>query len=435
MAELGQTSDPRELVPGSPEELRTAAQRWHKLAEILDSTGKGLSGLDVGPWQGAAARAFAAAQTEDSLRWSKASEALDKSGAALSRYADTLEWGQRNAVEAARLWQQADGSAAGQQAATELLDRTRQQVRLAGDDTRLSIESARAPADFSAATSPGGTGTKWDDLPGSHPNPSDVHEEWKGRNHTLDGHAPDSREPNKNTFPDKEPWTDDDKLMGNVVDVAKNPDRPPVEQTDPDGGKSWVATGTRDGVTMEVVVEEDGRIRTAYPVAGEGVRHNDENGEPHPLDPREEERRKEAEHDVEQAKQAEQEAEDRAREAEKDADEARRDGDEDAAREAEREREQAEQERQEAEREREVAEQERIDAEQDQEEVEQDQAAEQERREAEQEREEAEQERQDAERGREEEQDRTDEEAQEPAGGGDEPSGGPAEGGNDPADS
>ncbi|MFI5756710.1 putative T7SS-secreted protein [Streptomyces sp. NPDC051569] len=125
MAELGQTSDPRELVPGSPEQLQTAAQHWHELAEILDSTGKDLSGLDVGPWQGPAARAFSAAQTEDSPRWSKAGETLRTSGAALSRYAGTLEWGQRNAAEAARLWQQADGSAAGQQAATELLDRTR----------------------------------------------------------------------------------------------------------------------------------------------------------------------------------------------------------------------------------------------------------------------------------------------------------------------
>ncbi|MFI5756709.1 EndoU domain-containing protein [Streptomyces sp. NPDC051569] len=217
-------------------------------------------------------------------------------------------------------------------------------------------------------------------MEGSHPNPSDVHEEWKGRNHTLDGHAPDSRTPNKNTFPNKEPWTDDDKLMHNVEDVAKNPDQPPVEQDDADGGTSWKVTGTRDGVTMEVIVEEDGRIRTAYPVAGEGVRHNDENGEPQPLDPRDEERRKEAEHDAEQAKQAEQEAEGRAREAAEEADEARRDGDEHAARDAERER-------------------------------------------------------QDAEREREEALVRKDRDAQEPAGGGGEPAGGePAGGGGEPAD-
>lgn len=393
MAELGQTSDPSELVPGSPEKLRAAARRWHELAEALGSTGRGLSGLDVGPWQGPAAEAFTAAQTEDSRRWSKASEALLRSGAALSRYADTLEWGQRSAAESARLWQQGE-----KQAATEQLERTRQQARQAGNDTTLSLESASGPTDFETAVGPAADGNKWDELPGEHPEPDEIHRDWKSDNHILDQHAPDSREPNESIYPDG--WSDE-KIKAHAEDVAKNPDSPPEEQSDPDGGTSWKVEGTRDGVKSEVIVEENGRIRTAYPVEGEGVRRNDENGVPQPINSADQQRKEEAEQDKEQAEDEKRQAEDEAREAEQQGDEAHRDGDEAAER-------QAEQERQEAEQERAAAEQDRAEAERERQELMEDQAeadlarqAEQEHREAEQRHEAAERRREQAERAHE----------------------------------
>ncbi|MCA1228888.1 putative T7SS-secreted protein [Saccharopolyspora sp. 6M] len=370
MAELGRTSDPSELVPGDPGELRAAARRWHELAETLAATGKGLSGLDVGQWHGAAAEAFTAARTEDSRRWSEAGEALARSAAALSRYADTLEWGQRNAAEAARLWQQGE-----EQAATELLGRSRQQTRQANNDTALSLETASGPADFETAAAPTASGSKWDELPGDHPDPDEIHRDWKSDNHILDQHAPDSREPNESIYPDG--WSDE-KITSHAEDIAKNPDARPVEQTDPDGGTSWKVEGTKDGVKSEVIVEEDGRIRTAYPVAGEGVRRNDEDGVPQPITPLDQQRQEEAEQEKEQAEAEKRRAEDEAREAEQGADNAHRDGDEAAEREAE-------QERQAAERERAAAEQDRAEAEQEHQEAERrHEAAERRREQAEQ---------------------------------------------------
>lgn len=96
------------------------------------------------------------------------------------------------------------------------------------------------------------------------------------------GHAPGTGIPNKSEFPER--WNSDDPndpplddvVRGHVEDVARNPDHPPYQQ---DNGR-WVVRGTRDGVEIEVIIDPDGSIRTAYPVGGDGVTRNDENGNP-----------------------------------------------------------------------------------------------------------------------------------------------------------
>lgn len=80
------------------------------------------------------------------------------------------------------------------------------------------------------------------------------------------------------TFP---PDWDDDKIIDEVEDVARNPDEPPVYQ---EQQENWLVRGTRDGVDIEVVVTPEGGVDSGYPTGGEGVHQNDENGEPQPLE-------------------------------------------------------------------------------------------------------------------------------------------------------
>jgi Bacterial EndoU nuclease len=90
------------------------------------------------------------------------------------------------------------------------------------------------------------------------------------------GHWFGSGQPGKTVFP--EPWTPE-RILEETLDVARNPDRAPVQRED----GSWEVDGTRDGVEILVVLEPDGTIVTGYPLGGEGVAVNDENGDPQPI--------------------------------------------------------------------------------------------------------------------------------------------------------
>jgi hypothetical protein len=125
----------------------------------------------------------------------------------------------------------------------------------------------------------------WEASNGDKPNPNDISAS-DARGHILygdgdgegGGHRHDSGVPNKTTFP--EDW-DDDKIIDEVEDVAKNPDEPPEYDED---DETWTVHGTRDGVDIEVIVTPDGTVKTGYPTGGEGVHRNDQNGDPQPLE-------------------------------------------------------------------------------------------------------------------------------------------------------
>ncbi len=89
------------------------------------------------------------------------------------------------------------------------------------------------------------------------------------RTHILDGdpgggggHRSGTGEPGKTEFPAS--W-DDHKIMGHVLDVARRPDSPPVDQF---RNNRWVCTGTRDRVEVSVVVLRSGEVWTAWPEEG-----------------------------------------------------------------------------------------------------------------------------------------------------------------------
>lgn len=294
MPELGETDDPTELIPGDPAAIRALAANWHNAGTALDNTGNGLATLSTPQWSGPAQRAYANYTATSRTNWLSTADGVRNSSTAISGYADVLEWGQGEAAAAVDLWH------SGQQAqATARLDAARQQVDSAGTDAANQVEVASFPAPGGGDDGgddgpdpnfppmpPSGPGNSWSEVVGAHPDPGTItadnaraHIIWGEINEDGDhngGHYYDSGAPGKSVFP--ESWTPDD-IMEAVTDVANNPDLTPIQQ----GDGSYLCTGTRNGVTMDVVVAPDGTVRTAYPTAGAGVCVNDENGEPQPL--------------------------------------------------------------------------------------------------------------------------------------------------------
>ena len=85
--------------------------------------------------------------------------------------------------------------------------------------------------------------------------------------HILDGdrwgggHRHGTGRPGKTEFPAS--W-DDEKIIGHVLGVARAPDDPPVFQAN----RRWRVHGYRDEVGINVVIQPDGRIWSAWPDAG-----------------------------------------------------------------------------------------------------------------------------------------------------------------------
>jgi len=162
MAELGETSDPKALVPGSPQVLWDHADLLRGHGELLGNAGDGLKQVNVGSWQGDAADAFHDVFVAQPPKWLRAGDFVSSAADVLGGYGDTLNWAQGRAADAVALWDQgkdatrqalaagidraldsvtagvstpvlADPGEAYRQQARDLLTRARQQVGEAGD--------------------------------------------------------------------------------------------------------------------------------------------------------------------------------------------------------------------------------------------------------------------------------------------------------------
>jgi hypothetical protein len=115
------------------------------------------------------------------------------------------------------------------------------------------------------------TRSAWDvEVVGGHPErppPDSLHVAPERARHILDGdrwgggHRHGTGRPGKTEFPSG--WGDE-KIIGHVMGVARNPDEPPVFQAN----RRWRVHGQRDGVGINVIVQPDGRIWSAWPDAG-----------------------------------------------------------------------------------------------------------------------------------------------------------------------
>jgi RHS repeat-associated protein len=115
--QLGQTSDPAELVHGDPASIRSAASRLRTFSSAFGETATGLSGLDTEHWTGAAADAFRAKYAPQPPKWQDASSATGETSGALESYADSVASAQNQATRAIDLYDQGQRATAAAAAA------------------------------------------------------------------------------------------------------------------------------------------------------------------------------------------------------------------------------------------------------------------------------------------------------------------------------
>jgi hypothetical protein len=208
-AELGQTNDPRALVPGDPAAVAENARVLRERARDVLAAGDALKRIDTGAWTGPAASKWHEDNQTEVPRWLQGGDSLDSAAQALTDYANCLTWAQGQATEAIHLWQSgetatrnaqaahdkavvdaqaqtqanagrgdptvvaappfADPGEAPRQTARDMLDRARQQLREAGDRgaEALRTEAQLAPQDSQKQADANFFGGLWDSISGA----------------------------------------------------------------------------------------------------------------------------------------------------------------------------------------------------------------------------------------------------------------------------
>ncbi|MFE5538743.1 putative T7SS-secreted protein [Streptomyces sp. NPDC056492] len=104
---LGQSEQANELVHGKPAAIRESAKHLKDFQGAFDRVGQGMRALDSGHWRGQAADAFREKFAMHPTEWLHAADACEAAAGALSRYAETVEWAQKQAQEAIDLYRTA----------------------------------------------------------------------------------------------------------------------------------------------------------------------------------------------------------------------------------------------------------------------------------------------------------------------------------------
>jgi RHS repeat-associated protein len=120
--QLGQTTDPTQLVRGDPAAIRSSASRLRQFSSAFGETASGMRGLDTTHWTGAAADAFRGKFAPHPGQWQDAADAASTASGALESYAATVDSAQGQARQAVDLYEQ------GQQATATAVAAYNQQV-------------------------------------------------------------------------------------------------------------------------------------------------------------------------------------------------------------------------------------------------------------------------------------------------------------------
>lgn len=110
MAELGQTKDPKELIPGNPEAVNNVADTLSKRGEVLESIAHGLGRVETPGWTGDASTAFWDNFSGEKPKWLKGSDAMSAASKALTGHASVLTWAQSQAQDAIDVWERGEAS-------------------------------------------------------------------------------------------------------------------------------------------------------------------------------------------------------------------------------------------------------------------------------------------------------------------------------------
>lgn len=168
MAELGETDDPAQLVPGNPGTITATARALRTRAGELEQAGTGLSRIDTTEgWSGPAGDAFRAKFHGQPGGWLTAGDCFLDAAAALDAYSSTLTLAQQQAQQAITEWnaaQTATGQAqteyqtyreqggtqpfqdpgqSGRDTAEKTLDNARFNLETAGNTAATTVGAAR----------------------------------------------------------------------------------------------------------------------------------------------------------------------------------------------------------------------------------------------------------------------------------------------------
>ncbi|WNM29976.1 RHS repeat-associated core domain-containing protein [Streptomyces sp. Li-HN-5-11] len=104
--QLSADAEPYELIHGTPSTIREKSRHLLALAMAFEEVGVGMKAVDSAGWKGEAADTFREKFAVHPAKWLRAAEACQEAAAALNGFADTIEWAQRQAREAVRLYKQ-----------------------------------------------------------------------------------------------------------------------------------------------------------------------------------------------------------------------------------------------------------------------------------------------------------------------------------------
>ncbi|MFD7297894.1 putative T7SS-secreted protein [Streptomyces sp. NPDC059897] len=133
---LGETADPKGLIPGEPAQLFTSAGRLTTATTTVEGIGDQLRSVRVPGWDGQAGDAFWDDFSPQKGKWYRGADSLKNAASALQDYADVLEWGQRQAAQAIDLYDAGDETGA-----ESLLESARRQVEAAGSAAAKRFEA------------------------------------------------------------------------------------------------------------------------------------------------------------------------------------------------------------------------------------------------------------------------------------------------------
>ncbi|WP_431902673.1 putative T7SS-secreted protein [Amycolatopsis thermoflava] len=109
-AGLGETTNPRELIPGEPELIAGDLRDLVAGIQQIGTTGDGLAGIAPAQWSGAAADAFREAFGAEPPKWIETAALLGQGGQALADFGDALTWAQSEAQRAIEMYTEAQAA-------------------------------------------------------------------------------------------------------------------------------------------------------------------------------------------------------------------------------------------------------------------------------------------------------------------------------------
>lgn len=150
--QLGETEDPKKLVHGSVSKIRDTAKHLTDFQKAFDKVASGMRQLDSGEWRGQAADAFRKKFAMHPTKWVHAADACEKAAKALSDFAETVDWAQKEAKAAVEDFKKGrDATAKAHAAHDKAVTAYEKDLRTYKDDQKAGKDAGErptAPGDF-----------------------------------------------------------------------------------------------------------------------------------------------------------------------------------------------------------------------------------------------------------------------------------------------